>query len=668
MLTRSLHKHALLASLRRTLDEQRQFVLPELGEVVSLEDDTFSRLLYHHVASESAIDDFLRKDRSYSLKQRRWRLPRSGTKFLDKDFYTPFFNVLTSILAHFWNEPTVRGTRKVVDTHATGLPHYELDRESARHWSHPTFVIRAEGPSFQLPITQAEETPTDTGFSNVTACIDVHTQDHTPVSEELTRAAIYARQIFIQQPNRRFVRLVFISGDHFRLFHFDRSGVQYTPYINFHLDPHILVRIILGLSSPDESDIGLDYTIQWTIVNGRKVGGTLTTNGNDGLEVVYTLQKVAPLFFRGHVCGRATICWSVRDPVTGEDLVVKDSWKSEERVSEHVYLREAVGIPGVVQMVSCEPNRDETRNLRQFGSATPKGFQNRVETRVVMKAYGKSIACFTSAMQVFCALRDAIAGHMEMYKKGILHRDISLNNVLLGKPGAKPGSRGALIDFDAATHLGAETLEDWIIGTRLYQSIAVLTSSEYDDPLLRDHLDDLESFLYVLVHIMFGYNSQGVFQSFPEIMQLWPAETPRFVASVKGGLLTWKRPPVPVEKLWPIPCINLLLAYQEFILRFVYTKRDLSRRTREARREEAELLASNANQHYTHILKLFDEAIAQLDAPEDTWELCYETYSDCSLISESSSDSERSSGPQKVISFKRAAEECPTDQPPAKRS
>ena len=50
-----------------------------------------------------------------------------------------------------------------------------------------------------------------------------------------------------------------------------------------------------------------------------------------------------------------------------------------------------------------------------------------------------------------------------MYKKGILHRDISLNNVLLGKPGAKPGSRGALIDFDAATHLGAETPEDWII-------------------------------------------------------------------------------------------------------------------------------------------------------------------------------------------------------------
>jgi hypothetical protein len=204
--------------------------------------------------------------------------------------------------------------------------------------------------------------------------------------------------------------LVFLSGDYFRLFHFDRSGVQYTPFINFHVDPHTFVRLILGLSSPDEFDIGLDSTIQWTIEDGRKVGGTLTTRGTDGPEIVYPLLKVVPFFFRGNICGRATICWSVRDPVTGEDLVIKDSWKPEDRVSEHMYLQSAIGIPGVVQMVSCEPGRDETRNLRGFGPVLPKGFQNRVETRLVMKAYGKSVTYFTSAMQVLCALRDAIAG------------------------------------------------------------------------------------------------------------------------------------------------------------------------------------------------------------------------------------------------------------------
>jgi hypothetical protein len=194
MRTRSSHKRALSASLRRTLDEQKQFVLPELGEVVSLEDDTFPRSLYHHVASESAIDDFLRKSRSYSLKQRRWMLPRSCTKLLDTDFYTPFLTVFTSILKRFWNEAAVRGTRKVIDTHATDIPHHELDPNATAHSSRPSFVIRAEGPSFQIPVSRTRETPAVIGFSNVTSCIDIQTQqDRMPISEQLMRAAIYAR-------------------------------------------------------------------------------------------------------------------------------------------------------------------------------------------------------------------------------------------------------------------------------------------------------------------------------------------------------------------------------------------------------------------------------------------------------------------------------------------
>jgi serine/threonine protein kinase len=54
---------------------------------------------------------------------------------------------------------------------------------------------------------------------------------------------------------------------------------------------------------------------------------------------------------------------------------------------------------------------------------------------------------------------------MEMYKKGTLHRDISILNVLLGKPGAEPGFRGVLIDFDVATHRAVKTIrpEDWLI-------------------------------------------------------------------------------------------------------------------------------------------------------------------------------------------------------------
>jgi hypothetical protein len=104
------------------------------------------------------------------------------------------------------------------------------------------------------------------------------------------------------------------------------------------------------------------------------------------------------------------MCWNVRDPITNEDLVVKDSWRTEDRLSEHLFMQDAVGISGVVQMVTCEPDRCDTKSLRGFGDVLPARFRNRIETRIVMKAYGKSIRKYTSAKQLFCALRDAIAG------------------------------------------------------------------------------------------------------------------------------------------------------------------------------------------------------------------------------------------------------------------
>jgi hypothetical protein len=75
--------------LDSSFDKQKKVVLPELGEAISLEDDTFIYSLYHHVASELAIDVFMKKSRFYSLAQRRWKLPRSCTKVLDNEIYGP---------------------------------------------------------------------------------------------------------------------------------------------------------------------------------------------------------------------------------------------------------------------------------------------------------------------------------------------------------------------------------------------------------------------------------------------------------------------------------------------------------------------------------------------------------------------------------------------------
>ncbi|KAJ2920049.1 hypothetical protein MD484_g277, partial [Candolleomyces efflorescens] len=614
MRTRSSTKKTV-RTLDQGFEEQRRLVSADLRGSVTTGDEHFPCSLYHHLASESVIDDFLRKSRFYSLAPRRWRLPRTRAKLLDDDFYTPFSNMFSSILKYFWKEAFVQGTRKVVDTHAASLTH--MGTNSAEYTSSPSFVIKAVGPSFWLQSSGTRPGNGEIGFSNITSCIDIEMKEKgMSESEQLARVAIYARQIFTQQPNRRFVRLLTLSSEHFRLFHFDRSGLQHSSPINFHDNPHTFVRIILGLTSPNEQDIGLDSSIQWVIKNGKKVSGTLSTRGADGQEVVYPLTNVEPFFFRGMIRGRATICWRVRDPVTGEELVVKDSWRDDDRVSEHVYLQEALGIPGVVQMVSCEPDRAQTKKLRGLDAVTPAGFENRIETRVVMKSYGLSVKFFKSALQVVCALRDAIAG-----------------------------DRGILIDFDMATRRDGGTTIDWRVGTPFYHSIAVLRGNRYRDPLPRDHLDDLEAFYYVLAQIIFGHDSSGTSHPLIHPLTKWEAEDSLLASTLKEAVFTWAFLPPVVSERWPAPCCNLIIAFGTFLRPLVERKNTINEYPSEERKH-LDLgwdMLTKVEEHYTHVLELFDKAIEMLGRPESEWKIEYGFDFGLSSYLESSSASSSSS-------------------------
>ena len=170
------------------------------------------------------------------------------------------------------------------------------------------------------------------------------------------------------------------------------------------------MRLIAGLGSTDERLLGIDTSIQWPITNGQKATGTLTTTGPSGDSRVYRILGRIPTP-RYSIYGRATTCWRVQDPDTLEELVVKDSWRPERRPGEYELLELVKGIPGVVQMISYETGRGETKDFRC--PTTAGGYGNRVATRVTLKSYGPSIERFTSAPQMLCAMRDAIAGTLD---------------------------------------------------------------------------------------------------------------------------------------------------------------------------------------------------------------------------------------------------------------
>lgn len=103
--------------------------------------------------------------------------------------------------------------------------------------------------------------------------------------------------------------------------------------------------------------------------------------------------------------------------------------------------------------------------LRESGPPVP-----RVRTRVVLSTYGWLIKYFSTPRELLVVLQDAIRGrykslrlnwgliifigHQCLYKKGVLHRDISPGNILIKwQPGIEadqPSTSGCLIDLDHA--------------------------------------------------------------------------------------------------------------------------------------------------------------------------------------------------------------------------
>lgn len=228
--------------------------------------------------------------------------------------------------------------------------------------------------------------------------------------------------MFIQQPNRQFARTLSISEERIHFFHFDRSGIHHGYIANYHHTPEPFIRLIVGLCSLDEEVLGLDSSVQWTLdETGRKASGTLTTTDDETkVTKTYDLVSVRPLFKQYCLANRGTICWAVRDPETKEELIVKDCWRDEGAPAEFENLKRARNINGVVQIISYEGDRRQTKDFgvsryfppkdRKKSSMKTAMAQNLIQSRVVVERYGRDIRYFESEKQLLCAIRDAIAG------------------------------------------------------------------------------------------------------------------------------------------------------------------------------------------------------------------------------------------------------------------
>ncbi|KAF6760793.1 hypothetical protein DFP72DRAFT_881490 [Ephemerocybe angulata] len=396
------------------LAEQRRAALNDLGELPTVDNSALDEL-YKDIVSERRIDAFLAKSTLYDLERQIWVDIPSATE--NKSNLT---SLLVAVIKTIVNElGHSKSTREIVDARNTEFPHLD----DCTQFSKPDIAIKAAGPSLSLPHGDHA-----VGFSNAASVFDVK-RDADVCEDDADQLAVYNRQLFFHQLNRVFSRSL--------LFTETRWGVQ-TAWLNIHDHPRTFIRLILGLSSPRDSALGLDTSVQWTIKNGAKVAGTIATLDASGKNVKHQLMMGVPYFVKHSVRGSGTVCWIAKNKA-GKRIMIKDAWRTDAQVPEYTFLEHAKGVAGVAQILATEDDLVQTKTHRVggFDFASPD-FYNRTMCRVTMECYGSPLHKFTSQRQALAALRDAIK---EMFR---------WENILLGEDGAPVGRRGVLIDLEMA--------------------------------------------------------------------------------------------------------------------------------------------------------------------------------------------------------------------------
>ncbi|KAF9474199.1 hypothetical protein BDN70DRAFT_842624 [Pholiota conissans] len=237
----------------------------------------------------------------------------------------------------------------------------------------------------------------------------------------------------------------------------------------------------------------------------------LVRNDLDPDEVYYYIGRRPVFKYNSSMTGRATRTFVVWDPERKRILFLKDTWRIANIAKEgdvYVELHNS-GVQNVAPLERAGDLHQRTRAQECTGEAwarwgKKRPFRTHEHYRLVLGVVGRSLTTFKSTKELVTAVFDAIKAHDQIYKLGILHRDISVGNILI-----LPNGRGILIDFDLCKRVeelqSARQVER--SGTWQFMSARLQMSAV---PLTPKFSDDLESVLLVLIWVGLLYTPNNM--------------------------------------------------------------------------------------------------------------------------------------------------------------
>ncbi|KJA23475.1 hypothetical protein HYPSUDRAFT_39936 [Hypholoma sublateritium FD-334 SS-4] len=478
----------------------------------SYEDKGPADRAFHNIAPDGAIEDFIKKCDLYNRRTKQWKIPQDTT-LPEGSLYGSYVDICNKVINHFG----LSEKRVAIDTHGKNMPHKEiLDLSTS-----PDICFQALVPDKKsrdnFPYVGPEVAPS---YRMTVTPFEIKTESAFSVKGNINQIAVYARQIFRQQANRHLVNVFTGSPSEVRLHVFARDGLHYSLPVNIHKDPKTFVKFILGASSDKPEFVGFDQSVYWK--NGDRF--IEMRDAETRITTTYRLVNAELVFNQRAIRGRGTRCCLVK---------IAD-----------------VGLDGVGRMKAFEDEISFVSKLRGLPKRLPSHlkqvFRDRILSRMLLYCHGRSIEAFQTRLQLLYAYRDAICGHQNLWNNNILHRDINVNNILLGSDPLKEKNSGLVIDLDLAIRIDRDESAygfDFKTGTRAFQSMNILQSynpATAAECKPHDYMDDLESFFYVLCWISCGFAGPGrKLAEFPMRLSKWESTNPGDAIDAKMSAITF---------------------------------------------------------------------------------------------------------------------------------
>jgi len=277
---------------------------------------------------------------------------------------------------------------------------------------------------------------------------------------------------------------ILIVRDTARLIRWDREGAIVTEPIAYNNDPS-LVRFLALYSQASFQLRGMDTTVLRATANeaetarkklelpdNTKMFKTSIPSAmprESDLTIVFPFPEIIPL----RPACRATRACSAYSTDQKRVVFFKDSWRvniPDTQLEGTIYATlQAANVHfvprclahGEVSHVPEQATQTKTHSERSWACKRTEEIMSHTHYRLVLDLVGKSLSTFTSSKELVQAIHDVLIGrllpihddqnnsfycpaHKEAYLAGILHRDLSVGNIVIS------GGRGYLIDWDLA--------------------------------------------------------------------------------------------------------------------------------------------------------------------------------------------------------------------------